>query len=511
METMSINTLVRPRHVVEALGVIVCYLVFLAIYRLYLSPLAKFPGPKLAALSLWYEFYYDVVKRGKYTWEIEKMHDKYGPIVRINPYELHIKDSDYHDELYVGSTVRRTHKWDWEMKMFGRSNSAFGTPNHELHHMRRTSLEPFLNTNSVQKLEPVIQSVVDKLVSRLHGLQGSGTPINMFDVFSSLTGDVTGEYAFAKDFGYLADVDFSPWWHKTIMDFSENGHKFKQFGWLEPMMRSMPRWFVSIVNPQVMSILNMTDRINDQINEAKANIAKGYKPTGHRTIFYDLLTNPDIPEKEKENERLRTEAQSVLVAGTVTAAHILTNIAFHIIDNPPVLEKLQAELRSVMPTKNSKPKWQELNQLVYMTAVVNEGLRISYGVVHRMQRVAPDVALRYKQWIIPANTPVGMSPKFMHDNPEVYPQPRKFIPDRFVKPQDPRVHKHMIVFGKGSRGCIGRDLAYCQMYLAIAALFAPDRFRFRLFETGLEDIETAHDFYNPSPRVDSKGVRVLVE
>lgn len=54
------------------------YLLGLAIYRLYFSPIAKFPGPKLAALTLWYEFYYDVVKRGKYTWEIEKMHQKYG-------------------------------------------------------------------------------------------------------------------------------------------------------------------------------------------------------------------------------------------------------------------------------------------------------------------------------------------------------------------------------------------------------------------------------------------------
>jgi hypothetical protein len=48
------------------------------IYRLYLSPLAKFPGPKLAAATLWYEAYYDVVKKGQYTFKIKELHKKYG-------------------------------------------------------------------------------------------------------------------------------------------------------------------------------------------------------------------------------------------------------------------------------------------------------------------------------------------------------------------------------------------------------------------------------------------------
>lgn len=54
------------------------YLFAGAVYRLYLSPLASFPGPKLAAVTLWYEFYYDVVQQGRYIWRIKEMHEKYG-------------------------------------------------------------------------------------------------------------------------------------------------------------------------------------------------------------------------------------------------------------------------------------------------------------------------------------------------------------------------------------------------------------------------------------------------
>lgn len=57
---------------------LVIYLVGLGVYRLYLSPLAQYPGPKLAALSNWYEFYYDVILQGKFTFHIRDLHKQYG-------------------------------------------------------------------------------------------------------------------------------------------------------------------------------------------------------------------------------------------------------------------------------------------------------------------------------------------------------------------------------------------------------------------------------------------------
>ena len=56
----------------------VVYAITTAVYRLFFSPLAKFPGSKMAAATGWYEFYFDVVKRGQYIYEIEKMHHEYG-------------------------------------------------------------------------------------------------------------------------------------------------------------------------------------------------------------------------------------------------------------------------------------------------------------------------------------------------------------------------------------------------------------------------------------------------
>ena len=59
-------------------GALMTYGLYGLVYRLYFSPLAKFPGPRIAAATLWYEFYYDVVKGGRYTWKIGELHDHYG-------------------------------------------------------------------------------------------------------------------------------------------------------------------------------------------------------------------------------------------------------------------------------------------------------------------------------------------------------------------------------------------------------------------------------------------------
>jgi len=62
------------------------YPVLLALYRLTFHPLAKFPGPRIAAATKWYEFYYDCIKNGGglFSYEIDRMHERYGIACSLN-------------------------------------------------------------------------------------------------------------------------------------------------------------------------------------------------------------------------------------------------------------------------------------------------------------------------------------------------------------------------------------------------------------------------------------------
>ena len=74
-------SLLSWKTVFALIAVLLLYNIYLTIYRLYLSPLAKFPGPKLAAATLWHDFYFNVVKDGKLAFEIDEMHKKYGNFI----------------------------------------------------------------------------------------------------------------------------------------------------------------------------------------------------------------------------------------------------------------------------------------------------------------------------------------------------------------------------------------------------------------------------------------------
>jgi hypothetical protein len=68
-------------YVPLALSLYVVYGITLGIYRVYFSPLSHIPGPKLAAATRWYEFYYDAIKVAKFYGQIEKLHAQYGKVL----------------------------------------------------------------------------------------------------------------------------------------------------------------------------------------------------------------------------------------------------------------------------------------------------------------------------------------------------------------------------------------------------------------------------------------------
>lgn len=72
-----------------------------------LHPLYRIPGPFLAKATYLYEIYFDLIRGGLYTKEIQRLHSVYGPLVQINPDGLHSNDPHFIDEVYAGGHSKR--------------------------------------------------------------------------------------------------------------------------------------------------------------------------------------------------------------------------------------------------------------------------------------------------------------------------------------------------------------------------------------------------------------------
>ncbi|EMD90794.1 hypothetical protein COCC4DRAFT_127633 [Bipolaris maydis ATCC 48331] len=503
------------------------YLLGLASYRLYLHPLARYPGPKLAALTVLYEFYFDGIKRGRYTFEIERMHEKYGPIVRISPNELHVNEPSFIDELYAGSSKRRD-KYPYFSAQFGIPDSVFGTSGHDLHRLRRSALNRFFSKSSVSRLEPVIHNAIEKLVLQLQKHSGSGKPVAINMAFSCVTTDIVMEYAFAKSYNFLGSPTFEPNFHRAIIAGTDMGPWFKQFPWLITLMNRLPQSLVMRINPEAAIYVRFQEDIKNQIRLTQNNIASGYIGSGtERTIFHELLMG-DLPEQEKRLERLWQEGQIVIGAGTETTAWALSVMLFYVLDDCRVLRKLRSELEAAFPNADERVSWNQLEKLQYLSAVICEGLRLSYGVSTRLQRINPVGPLIVKTKVcsgknegksitveqeIPAGTPVGMTATLIHNHPELFPNPEKFLPERWLDEQGRRHHhldKYVLSFSRGSRQCIGINLAYAELYMVFGLLIRRMGSSMSLFGTGKEDVEIHYDRFVPTPIDGTKGVRVVI-
>lgn len=115
---MDVSTVQQHPWMALLVAITLCG-VSLAAYRLYFHPLSHIPGPKLAAATQWYEFYYDIVLKGQYMNQFLRLHEKYGPIIRISPNELHCIDPAFIDQIYVsGGSGKKRDKSRFHLNSF---------------------------------------------------------------------------------------------------------------------------------------------------------------------------------------------------------------------------------------------------------------------------------------------------------------------------------------------------------------------------------------------------------
>ncbi|KAK0458615.1 cytochrome P450 [Desarmillaria tabescens] len=457
------------------------YVLYLVTSRLLFHPLRTFPGPRLAALTSWYQTYFESFCDGAFVDHLENLHKIYGPIIRINPRELHFSTPQAYFTIYSSQV-----KFAKDPKFyfaFNEDESSFGYTDRVLAKKRREVLNPLFSRRSILRLEHIIQSKVDLLVARL--LEDyTDKPANLHFAFKSTTMDVITAYCYAHSFDALLCPDFT---HPVLLS-SERAMpmitSIRRFPVLQ-ILHHLPESLTKLLSPETVGFVELRKALLAQIEGILADPSS--LDAMHDTIYNYFLSPEKLKSQQVPSKKsLLDEAQNLLFAGTDTTTNAMTVGFFYVLNDPAIHAKLTSEIFAAWPIRESSISYEVLEKLSYLTAVLKEALRMSAGVPISMPRIV-DTPTYIDGVEVPAGTAVGVGCTFVLMNEEIFPQPHAFQPERWLQQDSQSLEKYLVPFSRGPRSCIGVNLAWCELYLVFANLFR--KFDMKIHETSVQDMK----------------------
>jgi cytochrome P450 len=202
-----------------------------------------------------------------------------------------------------------------------------------------------------------------------------------------------------------------------------------------------------------------------------------------RKDFCHYLINAKDPETGKGFTMTELYADSSLLisAGSDTTAITLSATLFYLLHYPSTLKRLNTEIRSTFASPD-QISGKSITQVPYLRACLDEALRLSPPVPSHLPREVLPGGLTIDGEDIPAGTIVGTSTYAIHRNPEYYPDPCKYRPERWIVDEHApsggissseavaTARAAFCPFSLGRRGCIGKNVAYLELGIALAKL-----------------------------------------
>ncbi|XP_070556745.1 cytochrome P450 3A5-like [Ptychodera flava] len=358
---------------------------------------------------------------------------------------------------------------------------------------KRNTLTPAFSGSKMRLMSPIVNMAADDLVKILRKHSEDGTPIQCKALFGCYVVDAIASTGFGVEVNSQEQPD-----HPFIKNIKEAF----SFGVLRraslllffiPFLVPVLKWF-NIGLFRTKNLKYFTD-----LTEESAEIRKSQDPSTKRVDFLQLMLDAhDVYEqyiKESHTEEdeygvklvkdgksdtndfhkgFTTEemlGQSLIffLAGYETTSTLMSYVAYSMATNPDIQEKLCTEIDDVM-ANNEEPSYNVVSKMPYLDMIVCETLRMYPPSLRFDRECNEDVTIAGIN--IKKGMYVAVSIYAIHHNPEFYPEPEKFIPERFTKEEKEKRHPYAwLPFGAGPRNCIGMRFALLEAKIALVRIF----------------------------------------
>ncbi|XP_068907405.1 probable cytochrome P450 6a14 [Tenebrio molitor] len=332
------------------------------------------------------------------------------------------------------------------------------------------------------KMKMMFQTLADCTVGLKDVMDESAetrSAVDIKDILARFTTDIIGSVAFGLECNTLKEPD---------ADFRKYGKKIFQFTFSDRIkilkQLLLPQWVLratklkltkSDVEKFFMKVVRDTVDYREKNNIFRKDFMHLLIQLKNRgTVTDDGKVTDDhgkIEEKALTLNELSAQAFVFFIAGFETSSTTMTFALYEIATNPDVQEKLRKEINSVLANHEGKLTYAAMMEMSYMEKVLHETLR-KYPPLPILTRVCtkdytvPNTTIKIKKGDM-----VGISTQALHNDPEYYPDPEKFDPERFSEEnKKTRPDFTWIPFGEGPRLCIGLRFGMLQSKVGLTAL-----------------------------------------
>ncbi|KAF2101851.1 putative benzoate 4-monooxygenase cytochrome P450 [Rhizodiscina lignyota] len=443
-----------------------------AVYNVFRSPLAAYPGPLLWAMS---PIPHELSKlRGRNHTDTLALHNRYGPVVRIAPNELSFNTAQAFKDVF------NTNAFSKDPALYSPTpngtrhlNSARDDDDHK--RMRRT-IAPAFTDEAVRAHEGVVASLSDTFINELkkRALSGRTLNVDMKMWFNAATFDIGAQLIFGESFCSMQNGRLHPW-IKLIFDYIRAQSSLETLAriigpdWIQylrsklsKIQRQKMRWHFDHVSAKVETRLAQGTELKDWMTPAlKTGILKdapGVKVSSGMT-----------------RDELDANAHFMIIAASETTATTLSGILYFLCTSPDVLKRLTAEIRDSF-LNDSDITFASTRDMKFLNACISEGLRLYPPVPMGVPRLAPLGGARVDGYFVPEGTVVRVCLYACARHASNFASPDKFDPGRWLDMPNgtPAMGSDNFdasqPFFRGPRKCLGEKFAWAQMRMILVKL-----------------------------------------
>ncbi|CAJ2505328.1 Uu.00g127220.m01.CDS01 [Anthostomella pinea] len=492
----------------------------------YHNGLNNYPGPFLASLTDFWRMWDVYGQRPEITHQ--KLHIKYGDVVRLGPNTLSFADPKALKAIYGLNKgfVKSDFYVVQQSTVKGHSlASLFSTTDEGFHAQFRRCVNSAFAMSALVQYEPFVDNTTKlflKQTQRLFAASPDGCNFTEWLQFYAF--DVIGEITYSKRHGFIEkneDID-------GIVSYLGNLFLYVapigQIPWLDllflknPIYLKLAKWGYTDATMPVAKFARdrMAERLGPNLKGDDVDPSKPLLPLsadGDKAAMQnkspDLLSKflaaRDARPDFMTDTLVQTMAVSMAFAGSETTAISLASVFYYLLRNPSALARLRTELDDAARAgafgdyDEGLVTWTESQRLPYLDACIKEAFRLHPAAGLPLERVVPEPGAEIAGHFVKGGSIVGCSAWIIHRRPEIWGEdvdvyrPERWLVDESVKAsgseagealrrEETRVREMngmMFQFGMGSRTCIGKNISLLEIYKLVPSLLRRFDIRFK--------------------------------